>query len=114
MSAQITEALQKLDVMISTAGTERSVATSAATSQADTAPVSKMAAAGNSTVGSIRAELGTLFTESIASALPQAEGVAAAVAVCSNPQFGDYQCNNAMALFGKLKGKVRVEWGEAW
>lgn len=29
----------------------------------------------------------------------------AAVAQCNNPKFGDYQCNNAMALFGKLKGK---------
>ena len=26
---------------------------------------------------------------------------------CNNPKFGDYQCNNAMALHGKMKGKVR-------
>lgn len=26
-----------------------------------------------------------------------------AIAVCGNPAFGDYQCNNAMALFQRLK-----------
>jgi hypothetical protein len=29
--------------------------------------------------------------------------VAPAVAVCGNPAFGDYQCNNAMPLFQRLK-----------
>jgi len=28
-----------------------------------------------------------------------------AVAVCGNPQFGDYQCNNAMALFQRLRSE---------
>jgi hypothetical protein len=28
------------------------------------------------------------------------------VAACNNAKFGDYQCNNAMQLFAKLKGKV--------
>lgn len=32
-------------------------------------------------------------------------GVEAAVAPCNQPKFGDYQCNNAMALFGRMKGK---------
>jgi hypothetical protein len=27
------------------------------------------------------------------------------IAPCNNPKFGDYQCNNAMALFAKVKGK---------
>ena len=29
--------------------------------------------------------------------------VTPAIAVCGNPAFGDYQCNNAMALFQRLK-----------
>ncbi len=27
------------------------------------------------------------------------------IAPCNNPKFGDYQCNNAMQLFAKVKGK---------
>lgn len=106
MSAQITEALGKLDVMISDAanGNDRAVAT-AATAAPDAASAA-VAPAGGDGVASIRAELASMFTASIAAALPMAAGEAAAVAVCGNPQFGDYQCNNAMALFGKLKGKV--------
>ena len=30
----------------------------------------------------------------------------AEVVQTNQPKFGDYQCNNAMALFGRLKGQV--------
>lgn len=53
---------------------------------------------------SIREELVTLFNTAIQTAFPDA-GVEAAVAQCNQPKFGDYQCNNAMALFGRMKGK---------
>jgi hypothetical protein len=117
MSAQITEALGKLDTMISDAGAgaSRAVSTAAAAEQAVTSsssnPTNGSLAVGNGSatdnVASIRAELTDLFTSAINAALPAAAGTPAAVAQCGNPQFGDYQCNNAMALFGKLKGKVR-------
>lgn len=55
-------------------------------------------------IGSINQELSRLFDAAINSAFPTA-AVPAAVATCNQPKFGDYQCNNAMALFGRLKGQ---------
>lgn len=60
--------------------------------------------------GSVRQQLTALFGSSIAAAFPDA-GVAAAVVKTNDPKFGDYQCNNAMALFAKCKGKVRGTGG---
>lgn len=116
MTSQIAEALQKLDVMLGDASAhqaqqaQRAVVTSAAAAPvANGAPAT---AAGEDHVASIRAELASLFTASIAAALPAAEGQSAIIAPCNNPAHGDYQCNNAMALFGRLKGKVGgVLWG---
>ncbi|EFJ40444.1 hypothetical protein VOLCADRAFT_108162 [Volvox carteri f. nagariensis] len=53
--------------------------------------------------GSIRNELLELFRTALTVSFPSvsAEPV---VAACNNAKNGDYQCNNAMALFGKLKG----------
>lgn len=51
----------------------------------------------------MRAELRRLFSRAIAAAFPDAPAEVALVP-CANPKFGDYQCNNAMAIFGKLKG----------
>jgi arginyl-tRNA synthetase len=56
-------------------------------------------------VASISQELTALFTAGLRTALPAAEE-GAQVVRCNNAKFGDYQCNNAMALFGKLKGTV--------
>lgn len=53
----------------------------------------------------LRGELSGLFRSAISSAFPAVGVVETVVAPCNNPQHGDYQCNNAMALFGKLKGK---------
>eukprot|EP00878_Enallax_costatus_P002829 GHUV01003021.1.p1 GENE.GHUV01003021.1~~GHUV01003021.1.p1 ORF type:complete len:672 (+),score=213.86 GHUV01003021.1:232-2016(+) len=62
-----------------------------------------MAAAGEAVT--LRGELSSLFKTAISSAFPAVQDAEPVVAPCNNPQHGDYQCNNAMALFGKLKGK---------
>jgi len=53
------------------------------------------------------AEVTARFRAALAAAYPGVEGVEAAVTPTKDKdaKFGDYQCNNAMALFGKLKGK---------
>ena len=53
---------------------------------------------------SVRAELTDLFKAALKIAYPELSE-APVVTPCNNAKFGDYQCNNAMALFGKLKGK---------
>lgn len=63
------------------------------------------------TQGSVRQELASLFGSAMASAFPGVE-VTPYVAQTNDAKFGDYQCNNAMALFGKLKGKVQRGWEE--
>jgi Arginyl tRNA synthetase N terminal domain len=50
-------------------------------------------------------ELRTLFSAALEQAYPGI-GIQPIIAQTGNPKFGDYQCNNAMALFGKLKGQV--------
>ncbi|GFH13267.1 putative arginine--tRNA ligase, cytoplasmic [Haematococcus lacustris] len=52
-----------------------------------------------------RAQLETLFAKALAAAFPALEGEEPLMAACNQPKNGDYQCNNAMSLFGKLKGK---------
>ena len=56
-------------------------------------------------VPSLRAELTEVFRQALESAYPSAN-IEPVVAQTNEPKFGDYQCNNAMALFGQLKGKV--------
>eukprot|EP00898_Chlorokybus_atmophyticus_P004813 jgi/Chlat1/5332/Chrsp35S05264 len=43
-----------------------------------------------------------LFAEALKKAFPDMD-VEPSVAVCQNTTYGDYQCNNAMGLFGRLK-----------
>lgn len=69
------------------------------------ADIAEAKAEGGPRVRSLRAELGDAFGAALAAAFP---GVAARAIV--NPttkkdaKFGDYQCNNAMAVFGAVKG----------
>lgn len=56
-------------------------------------------------VPSLRAELTDVFKKALEKAYPSAN-IEPIVAQTNEPKFGDYQCNNAMALFGQLKGKV--------
>jgi arginyl-tRNA synthetase len=103
MSQQIDEALGKLDLMIASASTNAAGGAaepaSAAVAPAPPAPAAEAQ-------GSIRQRLSAAFQASLDGAFPAAAGEPAIVMACNNPKFGDYQCNNAMALFGKLKGQV--------
>ena len=58
-------------------------------------------------VPSLRAELTDAFKQALDTAYPAAN-VEPVVAQTNEPKFGDYQCNNAMALFGQLRGKVSL------
>ncbi len=53
--------------------------------------------------GSVRGELSELFRTSLTVSFPAANAEPI-IAACNNAKNGDYQCNNAMTLFGKLKG----------
>lgn len=56
--------------------------------------------------GNVKAQLAKLFDASIKRAFPDETDVQPLVAACTtNAKFGDYQCNNAMSLFAKLKAK---------
>ncbi|KAI8475928.1 MAG: tRNA synthetases class I (R)-domain-containing protein [Monoraphidium minutum] len=57
---------------------------------------------------SVLSDLEALFGAAITAAFPGAADAgagAALVAQCNNASNGDYQCNNAMPLFGKMKGR---------
>lgn len=56
-------------------------------------------------VAPLRTELRALFQAALQAAYPGIEAQALVVA-SQLPQFADYQCNNAMPLFGRLKGQV--------
>jgi hypothetical protein len=121
MSQQISEALNQLDLMISNAagpagtaagGTAVAAAGASNGSAVATAPPAAPPAGPPSQQrGSIRQRLSAAFQASIDEAFPGMTGEEAKVAPCANPKFGDYQCNNAMGLFGKLKGQVRPSCG---
>eukprot|EP00891_Asterochloris_glomerata_P008140 jgi/Astpho2/8140/fgenesh1_pm.00120_%23_27_t len=54
----------------------------------------------------IRAELTAAFQLALGKAFPTAQAQAIVTPTAErDAKFGDYQCNNAMALFGKLKGQ---------
>ena len=55
--------------------------------------------------GGAHKQLAALFQEAISKAYPDLN-VPALIAPTNQPEHGDYQCNNAMSLFGCLKGKV--------
>jgi len=97
MTQHITEALSKLDAMINTA-------TDLPTDAASGSVATNGASHSSDGVGSICHEISSLFDTAIASAFPSVS-TSAVVAPCDQPKFGDYQCNNAMALFGKMKGQ---------
>lgn len=101
MSQQIAEAIGQLDLMISSAAAPGNGAVAAA-APANTAPAAATTAAG----GSMRQQLAAAFQTAIDGAFPPMAGEPAVVVACNQPKFGDYQCNNAMALHGKMKGKA--------
>lgn len=68
-------------------------------------PAGHQQAADQQAVSSLRAELTEAFRQALEKAFPQAKA-APVVTQTNEAKFGDYQCNNAMALFGQLKGQV--------
>ena len=104
MSQQISDALGKLDIMITNAaaaGGAGAAAPASTSAAAIAAPASAVTPS-----GSIRQRLTAVFQRSIDAAFPSMAGEPALVLPCNQPKFGDYQCNNAMALHGKMKGQV--------
>jgi arginyl-tRNA synthetase len=65
--------------------------------------VSTMAAE-EEVVGSVKDQLAQLFEASLRITVPDQTDTEPLIAAC-NPRFGDYQCNNAMSLWTKIKGK---------
>ncbi|KAL7254189.1 hypothetical protein ACSBR1_008568 [Camellia fascicularis] len=63
-------------------------------------------------VGSLKQQLAKLFEASLRTTVPDELDVEPLVAAC-NPRFGDYQCNNAMSLWTKIKGKGSEPIGKA-
>ncbi|CAA0841172.1 Arginyl-tRNA synthetase- class Ic [Striga hermonthica] len=55
--------------------------------------------------GSLKQQLAKLFEKSLKVTVPEELDVVPAIASCQNPKFGDYQCNNAMGLWSKVKAK---------
>jgi arginyl-tRNA synthetase len=75
----------------------------ATTGSAPSGPVVEIDVAASGLMSSLR----KLFTDAVVAAFPQASALGLADAVvtkCTNEKFGDYQCNNAMALGKALKG----------
>ncbi|KAJ7524432.1 hypothetical protein O6H91_17G004800 [Diphasiastrum complanatum] len=65
----------------------------------------------DATAGSVRQQVSRLLRESLHVSLqpvaeldPSVVDVEPLVAIC-NPRFGDYQCNNAMGIWSKIRGK---------
>ncbi|KAJ0031467.1 hypothetical protein Pint_13296 [Pistacia integerrima] len=54
--------------------------------------------------GNVKRQLAKLFDESLKATVPNEPDVEPLVAACT-AKFGDYQCNNAMGLWSKIKGK---------
>ncbi|KAJ6847007.1 arginine--tRNA ligase, cytoplasmic-like isoform X1 [Iris pallida] len=57
-------------------------------------------------MGTVKQQISRLFKNSLSAAFPEESSVEPAVAVCTQKS-GDYQCNNAMGLFSKIKGKTK-------
>ncbi|CAM6030833.1 unnamed protein product [Sphagnum balticum] len=56
-------------------------------------------------VGSVRQQVAKLVKESLNATVPEVADVEPLVSACNNAKNGDYQCNNAMGIWAKIKGK---------
>ncbi|KAM6583303.1 hypothetical protein CsatB_010305 [Cannabis sativa] len=68
-----------------------------------TQPLSTMAT-DEERVGNVKRQLAKLFESSLRAIVPDESDVEPLIAPCTG-KFGDYQCNNAMGLWSKIKGK---------
>lgn len=55
--------------------------------------------------GSVKEQLARLFEESLKITFPDEVDIQPQIAVCNNPKFGDYQCNNAMSVWAKIRSR---------
>ncbi|PWA60475.1 Aminoacyl-tRNA synthetase, class 1a, anticodon-binding [Artemisia annua] len=67
-----------------------------------------MAAAPEENIRSPKARIARVFEESLRITLPDEAKVAPIIAPCARKEAGDYQCNNAMSLWSKIKGKEGI------
>ncbi|XP_024030858.1 arginine--tRNA ligase, chloroplastic/mitochondrial isoform X1 [Morus notabilis] len=63
-----------------------------------------MAANDEEYAGNVKRQLGKLFETSLRTTVPDEPDVEPLIAACT-AKFGDYQCNNAMGLWSKMRGK---------
>lgn len=54
--------------------------------------------------GSVRQQLSKLLKESLNTTVPDESNLEPLIAICT-AKFGDYQCNNAMSIWSRIKGK---------
>ncbi|XP_024996277.1 arginine--tRNA ligase, chloroplastic/mitochondrial-like isoform X2 [Cynara cardunculus var. scolymus] len=54
---------------------------------------------------SLKDQIAKVFEVSLKVTVPDEPEVAPLIAACAKKEFGDYQCNNAMSLWSKIKGK---------
>ncbi|KAL7601737.1 arginine--tRNA ligase, cytoplasmic isoform X1 [Lactuca sativa] len=66
---------------------------------------STMAAANEENIGSLKEQIAKVFEISLKVTIPEEPEVVPLIAACAKKEFGDYQCNNAMSLWAKIKGK---------
>ncbi|KAL9224085.1 hypothetical protein vseg_000154 [Gypsophila vaccaria] len=57
------------------------------------------------TGGNVKQQLSEVFKKSLKTTVPSETDVEPLIAIC-NADFGDYQCNNAMSLYGKIRGTM--------
>nr|GEX46057.1 arginine--tRNA ligase, chloroplastic/mitochondrial-like isoform X2 [Tanacetum cinerariifolium] len=67
-----------------------------------------MAAAPEENIGSLKEQIARVFEESLRITVPDEAEVAPIIAPCARKEAGDYQCNNAMSLWSKIKGKEGI------
>ncbi|KAI3689797.1 hypothetical protein L2E82_47766 [Cichorium intybus] len=54
---------------------------------------------------SLKEQIPKVFEVSLKVTVPEEPDVVTLIATCAKKEFGDYQCNNAMGLWSKIKGK---------
>ncbi|GJR76492.1 arginine--tRNA ligase, chloroplastic/mitochondrial-like protein isoform X2, partial [Tanacetum coccineum] len=59
-------------------------------------------------IGSLKEQIARVFEESLRITVPDEAEVAPIIAPCARKEVGDYQCNNAMSLWSKIKGKEGI------
>ncbi|CAN4096296.1 unnamed protein product [Withania somnifera] len=56
-------------------------------------------------IGSQKQQLAKLIEEALQTAFPDVRDVQPLIAICNDSRHGDYQCNNAMSMWNKIKGQ---------